>query len=136
MMLCKETYMNFGRPKSLALRSVTLIATLALAFPVPAALAQTSDSGPKQDMKSAGADTKNATTNAGHGVGQGSKKVYNNTKSGTATGYNKTKAGTEKGYDKTKSGTEKGYHKTTQATKSGVHKVEGKPDTPANTPPQ
>ncbi len=41
--------MNAGR-----LKSLTLIATLALAFPVPAALAQTSDSGPKQDMKNAG----------------------------------------------------------------------------------
>jgi hypothetical protein len=135
-MFCKETHMNPGRLKPLALKSVTLIATLVLAFPLPAALAQTSDSGAKQDMKNAGADTKNATTNAGRGVNQGSKKVYNKTKSGTKTGYDKTKSGTEKGYDKTKSGTETGYHKTAHATKTGVHKVEGKPDTPANNPPQ
>jgi len=116
--------MSSGRFKSVALKSVTLIATLALAFPVPA-LAQTSDPGPKQDVKDAGSDTKHAATDVGHGVSQGSK-----------TGYHKTVQGTTTGYDKTKSGTENGYHKTTQATKSGVHKVEGKPDTPANNPPQ
>ena len=90
---------------------------------------------------------KQAATSAGHGVSEGSKTTYDKTKSGTEKGYDKTKAGTEKGYDKTKAGTEKGYnktaqgtragyHKTTQATKTGVHKVEGKPDAPANNPPQ
>ena len=128
--------MNLGN-----LRSLALIATLALTLP---ALAQNSDSGAKQDMKNAGADTKHAATNVGHGVSQGSKTAYNKTKSGTEKGYDKTKSGTEKGYDKTKSGTEtgyhktvpgteKGYHKTAQATKTGVHKVEGKPEHPATT---
>jgi hypothetical protein len=130
-MFCKETHMSSGR-----LKSVTFFAALALTFPLPAALAQTSDPGPKQDVKDAGSDTKHAATNVGHGVSQGSKTGYHKTVQGTKTGYDKTKVGTEKGYDKTKSGTEKGYHKTTQATKSGLHKVEGKPDTPANNPPQ
>jgi hypothetical protein len=105
------------------LKSLALIA--AMAITVPIAFAQTTDPGAKQDMKNAGSDTKHAATSTGHGVSKGSK-----------TAYNKTKSGTEKGYDKTKSGTETGYHKTAHATKTGVNKVEGKPNTPANNPPQ
>ena len=134
--------MNFG-----SLRPLALIATLALTLP---ALAQTSDPGAKQcDMKNADLDTKHAATTAGHGVASEGEQdsTYDKTKSGTEKGYDKTKSGTEKGYDKTKSGTETGYHKTVQGTKTGynktaqttktgVHKVEGKPDTPANNPPQ
>ena len=96
-------------------RSLALIATLALTFPV---FAQTSDPGVKQDMKNAGTDTKHATTSAGHGVSEGSKTAYDKSKSGTEKGYNKTKSGTEKGYDKTKAGTEKGYDKTKSGTKT------------------
>src|ERR1700753_185682 len=81
-----------------ALRLKLLGTTAALALTLPAALAQSTDPGPKQDMKDAGHDTKHAVTSAGHGVAKGTEK-----------GYDKTKAGTEKGYDKTKSGTEKGY---------------------------
>jgi hypothetical protein len=112
----------------------SLIAALVLTLPV--AFAQTTDPGAKQDIKNAGSDTKHAATSAGHSVSQGSKTAYHKTAAGTEKGYDKTKSGTEKGYDKAKSGTETGYHKTAHATKTGVHKVEGKPDTPANNPPQ
>ncbi len=123
--------MNYSRIRPLALTAVFV-----LSFSAPAAFAQNSDSGAKQDMKDAGSDTKHAATSVGHGVSKGSEKAYDKTKSGTEKGYDKTKAGTEKAYDKTKSGTETGYHKTAHATKSTAHKVEGKPDTPANNPPQ
>ena len=55
---------------------------LAAAFTVGAASAQ-SDSGTKQDMKSAGHETKNAAVDAGHGIKQGTKKVFHKTKRGT-----------------------------------------------------
>jgi hypothetical protein len=110
--------MNLGRFGTFTL-------TAALALSIPAALAQSSDPGAKQDMKNAGHETKHAAADAGHGISHGSK-----------TAYHKTKAGTEKGYHKTVNGTKTGYHKTAHATKSGVHKVEGKPDTPANNPPR
>ena len=45
-------------------KSLILISLLAL----PAAYSQSTDPGPKQDMKNAGSDTKHAATNAGHGV--------------------------------------------------------------------
>ena len=86
MSFCKEIHMNFGR-----LKSVTLIATLALAFPVPAALAQTSDFGAKQDMKNAGHESKNAAKDAGHGAKQGTKKAYHSTKRDTKKAWHKTK---------------------------------------------
>jgi len=41
------------------------------------------DSGAKQDMKSAGHETKNAAVDAGHGIKQGTKKAYHKTKRGT-----------------------------------------------------
>jgi hypothetical protein len=121
--------------------------TAAIVLTLPAALAQSTDPGAKQDMKDAGHDTKHAVTSTGHGIAHGTEKGYDKTKSGTEKGYDKTKSGTEKGYDKTKSGTEKGYdktkagtkkvyHKTAHTTKTGVHKVEGKPDTPENNPPR
>ena len=110
--------MNLGRFGSLALSAVLVVG-------VPAALAQTNDPGPKQDMKNAGSDTKQAASEDGHGVSHGTKTAYRKTKSGTKTGYHKTV-----------NGTKTGYHKTAHATKTGVHKVEGKPDTPENNPPR
>jgi hypothetical protein len=83
------------------------IAAFALSLPLAAQTAT-------QDMKNAGTDTKQAATSAGHGVSKGSKTAYHKTVNGTKTGY----------------------HKTVHATKTGVHKVEGKPNTPANNPPQ
>ena len=97
---------------------LTCVAVVALSLPM---VAQTAT----QDLKHAGTDTKDAAESTGHGVSKGSKTVYH-----------KTAAGTSKGYHKTVSGTKTGYHKTVHATKTGVHKVEGKPNTPANNPPQ
>jgi hypothetical protein len=57
--------------------------TTVLVLGIPAALAQNNDSGPKQDMKNAGSDTKHAATDAGHGISHGSKAAYDKTKSGT-----------------------------------------------------
>ena len=114
---------NYKEKPSMNLGRFALTAVLVLG--IPAALAQSTDPGAKQDMKNAGSDTKHAATSAGHGISHGSKTAYDKTKSGTKTGYHKTV-----------NGTKTGYHKTAHATKSGVHKVEGKPDTPANNPPQ
>ncbi len=58
-----------------------LILAAALSVAVPAAaMAQTSDSGAKQDMKSAGHETKDAAKDTGHGIKQGTKKSYHKTK--------------------------------------------------------
>ena len=65
------------------LRSVGALifsATLSLSLSSAPALAQNTDSGAKQDMKSAGHETKDAANDTGHGVKQGSKKSYNKTK--------------------------------------------------------
>ena len=71
--------MNLGR--------FTLTAILVLG--IPAALAQNTDPGAKQDMKNAGSETKHAATNAGHGISHGTETAYDKTKSGTKTGYHK-----------------------------------------------
>ena len=58
-----------------------LVLSAALSLTLPAAsLAQTSDSGAKRDMKSAGHETSNAAKDAGHGIAQGTKKGYHKTK--------------------------------------------------------
>ncbi len=44
--------------------------------------AQTNDSGTKQDMKSAGHETKDAAIDTGHGIKKGTKKGYHKTKHG------------------------------------------------------
>lgn len=56
--------------------------------------------GTKQDMKSAGHETKNATVDAGHGVATGTKKAYHKTKHVTKKAYHGTVHGTEKLGDK------------------------------------
>jgi hypothetical protein len=75
-----------------------------------------SQDGAKQDMKSAGHETKDAAKDTGHGISTGTKKAYHKTSEGTQTAYGKTKHGTKKA-----------YHKTANGTKHTVHKVEGKP---------
>ncbi len=59
-----------------------LSAALSLTLPAAAAFAQ-SDSGAKQDMKSAGHETKDAAKDTGHGIKQGTKKAYHKTKHAT-----------------------------------------------------
>jgi hypothetical protein len=49
------------------------------------------DSGVKQDLKTAGQDTKDAAKDTGHAVKQGTKKTYHATKNGTKKAWNKTK---------------------------------------------
>jgi hypothetical protein len=49
------------------------------------------DNGPKQDMKDAGHETKDATKDAAHGTKQGTKKAYHSTKRGTKKAWHKTK---------------------------------------------
>jgi hypothetical protein len=66
----------------------------------------TQDPGPKQDMKDAGHDTKNATKDAAHDTKQGTKKAYHSTKRGTKKAWHKTK-NTVKGADE---GAKEGAH--------------------------
>lgn len=46
--------------------------------------------GTKQDMKSAGHETKNAAVDTGHGIKTGTKKVFHKTKHGVKKAYHKT----------------------------------------------
>jgi hypothetical protein len=75
--------MNF-RTSTLKLGTAALAALLSLG----SAMAQ--DSNPKQDMKSAGHDTKNAASETGHGIASGTKKAYHKTKHGVKKAYHKT----------------------------------------------
>lgn len=54
----------------------------------------TQNSGAKQDMKSAGHETKNAAKDAGSGVKKGTKKGYHKTKKGVKKAWHKTKSTT------------------------------------------
>jgi predicted small secreted protein len=89
------------------LLSTALVASiLSIGLPVIAqSSAQTNtDPGFKQDMKSAGHSTKNATKDTGNGVKSGTKKTWNGTKNTT----------------------KKATHKTAQKTDEGANKVEQK----------
>jgi hypothetical protein len=72
----------------------------------------------KQDMKTAGTDTKNAAKNTGHAVSTGTKKAYNETASGTKTAADKTATGTKTAYQKTENGTKTATDKTVNGTKT------------------
>lgn len=52
-------------------------------------LAQT-DGSAKQDMKSAGHETKNAAIDTGHGIKKGTKKAFHKTKHGVKKAYHNT----------------------------------------------
>ena len=47
--------------------------------------------GTKQDMKSAGHETKDAAVDTGHGIKTGTKKAYHKTKHGVKKAFHKTK---------------------------------------------
>ena len=64
------------------LSGFALAAALSVSLSAGIASAQ-NDSGAKQDMKSAGHETKDAAVDAGHGIKQGTKKAYHKTKRGT-----------------------------------------------------
>ena len=70
-------------------------------------------SGPKQSMRTAGSDTKNAAKNATQGAKQGTQKAYNTTKSGT----------------------KKVASKTTNTTKGAVNGAKSGAKQPTTTPP-
>lgn len=53
-----------------------------------------------QDMKQAGADTRDAATTAGHKTKRGAKKAYHKSTHATRTGVHKGATATEKGADK------------------------------------
>jgi hypothetical protein len=69
--------MNFRK-----LSGFALAAAMTVSMSAGIASAQ-NDSGAKQDMKSAGHETKDAAVDAGHGIKQGTKKAYHKTKRGT-----------------------------------------------------
>jgi hypothetical protein len=82
--------------------AIVFTSALAVLISVGPTLAQ---DGPKQDMKTAGTDTKKAAKSTGHAVSTGTKKTYNKTASGTKTAYHKTANGTKTATDKTVDGT-------------------------------
>jgi hypothetical protein len=60
---------------------------------------------PKQDIKAAGQDTKNAADKSADATKNGTQKAYHSTKRGTKKAYHSTKHGTKKAWNKTKSTT-------------------------------
>lgn len=68
--------------------------------------------GPKQDMKAAGTDTKNAAKDTGHAVSTGTKTAYRKTANGTKAAADKTASGTKTAYHKTETGTKVATDKT------------------------
>jgi hypothetical protein len=95
--------------------SIVLASAFTIFLSTGFAVAQDS---PKQEMKAAGTDTKNAAKDTGHAVSTGSKKAYNKSSSGTKTAADKTATGTKKVYHKTASGTETAADKTVNGTKT------------------
>lgn len=90
-----------SHPMSLrTLSSLTLAAALTLSVSGFALAQPQSDTGAKQDMKSAGHETAHATKDAGHGISKGTKKAYHSTKTGTKKAYHKTGHGVKKLGDK------------------------------------
>ena len=72
-------------------RSSTLrIGAAALSAVLTLGIAGAQDTGAKQDMKSAGHESKDAASDAGHGISRGTKKVFHKTKHGVKKAYHKT----------------------------------------------
>src|ERR1700679_800105 len=118
---------GFVRPQgdSMQLRklgSIVLASSLAISMSAGISFAQ---DGAKQDMKSAGTDTKDAAKDAGHGVDTGTKKAYHKTASGTRTATHKTTRTTKRVYHKTAEGTKTAGrdigHGTKVAAKDTAH---------------
>jgi hypothetical protein len=65
---------------------------------------QPDQAGVKQDVKTAGKDTKNATEAAGRGVANGSKKAYHATTHATRKVFSKSKNTTKGAVDGAKDG--------------------------------
>ena len=106
---------------------------LAAAVSTTGLVAQTA----KQDMKSAGHETADATKNTGHAIAKGTEKGYDKTKEGTVKAAKATGRGTKKAAVKTKDvtvdaadatahGTKVAARKTANGTKKLADKVDGK----------
>jgi hypothetical protein len=74
--------------------------------------------GAKQDMKAAGADTKNAARDTGHAALPEQRRPTTETAGGTKTAAHKTADGTEKAYHKTENGTRTATDTTVNGTKT------------------
>lgn len=98
------------------LRTITLVSSLTILLSTGFALA--AQDGAKQDLKTAGTDTKNAAKATGQGVATGTKTAANKTASGTKTVADKTASGTKTAYNKTVSGTKTAADKTADGTKT------------------
>jgi hypothetical protein len=96
----------------------TLLLSAALLFIPSLALSQ--DTGAKQDLKTAGHETKDAAKNTGHAVKKGTVKTYDATKNGTEKAVDTTKTDTKKAYHATAKGTKKVVTKTKDTTKGAV----------------
>jgi hypothetical protein len=96
-------------------RTFTLASFFALLLSTGFVLAQ---DGAKQDLKTAGTDTKNAAKATGQGVATGTKTAADKTASGTKTVADKTADGTKTAYNKTVSGTKTAADKTAEGTKT------------------
>jgi len=82
----------------------------------------------KQDIKTAGTDTKDAAKDTGHAVSTGSKKAYHKTANGTKTATDKTVSGTKTVGKDIGHGTKVAAKDTANGTKKVGDKVAGKPD--------
>jgi hypothetical protein len=108
----KELFMHIRKRK---IGSIVLASAFTVVFSAGFVGAQDSA---KQDMKTAGTDTKNAAKDTGHAVSTGSKKAYNKTASGTKTAADKTATGTKTAYHKTENGTKTATDKTVNGSKT------------------
>ncbi len=75
--------------RNLKFGTLALATALAFGTSTATAFAQT-DGSAKQDMKSAGHETKDAAVDTGHGIKTGTKKGYRKTKHGIKKAYHKT----------------------------------------------
>lgn len=87
-------------------RISTFVLGLTMALGAPLAFGQQTSSSDtaKQDMRSAGQQTKGAAKDAGRGVKKGTKKTYHSTKKGTQKAWNKTRNTTKGAVDGGKAG--------------------------------
>ena len=81
-----------------------LILGLTMTIGAPLAFSQSTSDSAKQDMRSAGEQTKGAAKDTGRGVKKGTEKAYHSTKKGTKKAWNKTRNTTKGAVDGGKAG--------------------------------
>ncbi len=97
--------MRMKRQLSALLLAGALVCAPGLASSQPLAPTQDPQNpGPKQDMKNAGHEAKNAAKDVGHGTKEGTKKAYHSTKRGTKKAWRKTKSTVKGGAEGAKQG--------------------------------